>query len=312
MNQTTELEEEPFEMESTPEWFGEEEAEGEFESSDEFFGEFDHEDGTSHCTCPPRPTAARPSALTARPPSLGPRRPRPPLSSRDLHQHIQRHPAHEANFNKAIAALNRYIVKRNGFYQFTLPARSVREVASKLGLAPEMVHLLLGSLKHRNARLRAARAVRELEMEMEEPTCAGKKGYNPEWYGLRVWWDECRTQKVINLLKSGAKIGSSVLCEALKGSIAFGTDLVGKAAEEIFGLACEELAEYLLENQNPAEWLEQRDKEGGNQGVVIKIAVKGGEAYRDPILAKLPRIAIYPQQFQIWSPSAKKWVWVDS
>ena len=114
MNQRMDLEEEPFELEL------EGEREGEFESADEFFGEFEDEADTSHCNCR--------GGFRSRPPSSASSR---PLPSKSAQQQMQHHRSHAANFGKAIAALNRHIVKKGGLYQFNLPVRNVSQIASK-------------------------------------------------------------------------------------------------------------------------------------------------------------------------------------
>jgi hypothetical protein len=210
-----------------------------------------------------------------------------------VNQHVQRHQAHAANLanlDRAIAALSRYIVKRNGTYQFALPAGSISEVASKLGLAPGKVNLLLNSLRQRNARFQPALKTQE-EMEMEEATCPGRKDFREEWWGQRYWLNECQTQAIIAILDRDVDKGGSYLCKALKALMEFGTDGLGQAASRVFDSLCDALVAYLVKLS--AGGLGRIDDDGGNQGVVVNIVRRGaGEPwYRE----YLPRVSIDSQ-----------------
>jgi hypothetical protein len=233
MNDTLELadlEAEPFEIESTTDEFGQGETGGDFEYSEEADGEFEQE-----ITAGGAQQAGR-AALS--------------MQSGQVQQALQRRRAVNTNFVKAIGTLNKYVVKRDGVYRFNLPVRSVSEAASKLGLPPKMVQLLLGSLKHKNARLRAAR-VTQAELEIEAPSCAGRSALENFWWGRKVYLDECQSKSFIAALKGAAAGGGG--CAALV------PHPIVKAACAAFG-ALSGVSAY---------GLEAIDSAGGNQGLII-------------------------------------------
>lgn len=247
MNTTLNFEAEPFEMEAGAEEFGHEEAGGDFESY-EATEDFEWEST-------PAQVAQTPMAS-----------PQSGQIQHALHRHRSRH----AKLMKAIGALNKYVVKRNGVYHFTLPARGITEIASQLGVDPRMTSMLLQSLKKKNARLRAAR-VTQAELEVEAPGCAGRSAMASHWWGQQIWLDECQTKALISALKSGG--GAGAVCVSLvpipQVKIACGALALAGAS----GFAIEAI-----------------DNLGGNQGVIVYI----------PWLALAPMISPVP---------ALPWVW---
>jgi hypothetical protein len=171
-----------------------------------------------------------------------------------VQQALQRHRALNTNFVKAIGALNRHVVKQGGIYRFTLPARSVNDAASRLRLPPNAVQLLLGSLKKKNARLRAARTT-QTELELEAPVCAGQTSMKTYWWGQKIWLNACHTKTLISALKAGAAAGGGCAAGALASVV--GTP-VGIACAVVGGISG--VSAFVIE---------AIDNLGGNQGIII-------------------------------------------
>jgi hypothetical protein len=234
MNTTLNFEAEPFEMEAGAEEFAHEEAGSDFESY-ETTEDFEWE--STPAQVPQAPMASPHSA--------------------HIQQALHRHRNINAKLVKTIGALNKYVVKRNGVYHFTLPARGITEIASQLGVDPRMVSMMLKSLKKKNARLRAAR-VTQSELELEGPGCAGRSAIETHWWGRQIWLDECQTKTLINTLKAGAAGGGGCAAVVPIPHV--------KAACAALGAA----------SGVSAYGLEAIDSLGGNQGIIIYWPWAGG------------------------------------
>jgi GH25 family lysozyme M1 (1,4-beta-N-acetylmuramidase) len=229
MNTTLGFEAEPFEIEAGTEDFGHEEPRGDFE-----FYEGSAEDFEQG---PVLAQSMQPAKL--------------PLqhsqTQHALHQHRHTH----AKFSKGIGALNKYIVKRNGIYHFTLPVQNVTEAASKLGIDPRVASVLLKSLKKKNTRLRAAR-VTTAELELEDSGSAGQSDMETYWWGIQIWLNESQTQTLINALRTTGA-GTGAACAVVD-------------PEPVTKAACAAVAGVATLSGIALQAL---DSLGGNQGIII-------------------------------------------
>jgi hypothetical protein len=226
MNATLNFEAEPFEMESGAEEFGHEEA-GDYEFSEGAAEDFEQE-----------PTLTQSTQQT-----------KLPLQNGKIQQALHHRHATNTKFVKTIAALSKHVVKRNGTYHFTLPARDVREVASKLGVDPRMVSILLKSLQKKNTRLRAAR-VTQAELELEAPDCAGQSRIESNWWGNKIWLNECETKTLLDVLKTSGAAGGACAAIFPEGHVQAVCAIIGGISDlSVAGI-------------------EAIDNSGGNQGLI--------------------------------------------
>jgi len=227
MSRLLTFEEEPFELESTEGYYPTEEAGGDFEFSGEMgeAGEEEMEDV---------------QAITGAPGVTG-RRP---------HPLVHRHRTAKDHLLRALKALHKHVVRRGGLYHLTLPAGGIAALASRLQVPAKMVQQLLHSLKHRNAQLRAARALKA-EMELEDGTCAGETKIESSWWGNTIYLNECHTKALISAI--GAGTAGAEGCAAI-------------IPHPVVKAACEALA-LVGDITGPA--LTAVDEAGGNQGILF-------------------------------------------
>jgi hypothetical protein len=228
MNATLNFEAEPFEMESGSEEFVHEEASGDYEFSEGAAEDFEQE---------PAPTQSTQQTKL-------------PLQSGQIQQALHHRHATNAKSVKTIAALSKYVVKRNGTYHFTLPARDVREVASKLGVDPRIASMLLKSLQKKNRRLRAAQ-VTQAELELEAPDCAGQSAVQSNWWGNQIWVNECGTKTLIKALQASGAAGGGCAAIVPEAHVKIACAAVGA----ISGIS--------------AYGIDAIDSSGGNQGIIV-------------------------------------------
>lgn len=180
----------------------------------------------------------------------------------DIRVQIQRHRDAYAKLIRAVEAMRKHLIVRNGHLHFTLPARSAPEAAARLGIDPDLFSHLYQSVKMRNLHagqigLGSARGARpaseaivSTEVQLESArSCAGVTKVEKLFWGVRLWLDECKTQDLIGTLKTGGNAGS--LCS-----------LLGPEGKVI----CTVLA---VLGSVELGLIDVADKSGGSQGVIL-------------------------------------------
>lgn len=138
-----------------------------------------------------------------------------------LQRKVQQQRVAHARLKKAIKAMGKFVMKKNGVYRFTMPARNPKEAAARLGIDSSLFVGLLNSMKRRNAQLRSGRLSRsELELEgpsspstSSSPACPGHSGIRTYWWGTRMWLNECQVRQVLGMMQDGS--GYAAICAAL-------------------------------------------------------------------------------------------------
>jgi hypothetical protein len=193
-------------------------------------------------------------------PSMRPGLRRPVSADPALIARAQKHKNAYARLMRAVEAMKKHVTVRDGRLHFLLPARSAAEGAASLGIDPGLFNHLYNSLKIRSShhhRLQprppmsaGATVSREVQMESDS-SCAGVTKVETVWWGVRLWLDECNTQKLLDAIPKGAP-AVSTLCGMVVGGEA-------KAVCPVFALIAAVEAPLI-------RWT---DASGGSQGVVL-------------------------------------------
>jgi hypothetical protein len=193
------------------------------------------------------------------PSTLRPAVRRPASADPALIARAQKHKDAYARLMRAVEAMKKHVTVRDGRLHFFLPVRSAAEGAASLGIDHRLFNHLYNSLKLRSMhhhRLQPRPAMgggatvsREVQMESDS-SCAGVTKVETVWWGVRLWLDECNTQKLLAAIPKGAA-AVSALCAAVGGE--------AKIVCPVFSLIAAVEAPLI-------DWT---DTSGGKQGVVL-------------------------------------------
>jgi hypothetical protein len=141
---------------------------------------------------------------------LAPRRTKVAISPQ-IRRQIEKHKLAHDRLMGGVAAVRKHVSLRNGRLYFTLPARSTRDAATKLGISHGLFMQIYNSMK-RSGVQNISRPILSAEAEFESRQgCAGETSLNWRWFGateLRL--NECDTRTLTDLMKGGgAAVGGA-------------------------------------------------------------------------------------------------------